>query len=44
MKDTDRANLIFSLERVMHKLEALQATMDLIYPSVIELLDEGNNG
>jgi len=44
MKDTDRANLVFRLERAMHQLESLQATMDLVYPSVIELLDEENNG
>ena len=40
MKDTDRANLIFRLERAMNQVESLQATMDLVYPSVIELLDE----
>ena len=44
MKDTDRANLIFRLERAMNQVESLQATMNLLYPSVIELLDEENNG
>ena len=43
MKDTDRANLIFRLERVMNQVESLQATMNLLYPSVIELLEEVNN-
>ncbi len=40
MKDTDRANLIFRLESAMYQLESLQATMDLVYPSVIQLLEE----
>ena len=40
MKDTDRANLIFRLESAIHQLESLQATMDLVYPSVIQLLEE----
>ena len=44
MKDTDKANLIFRLERAMHQLESLQATMDLVYPSVMKLLHEENNG
>tara|TARA_R110002020_G_scaffold155877_2_gene337274 strand:+ start:7822 stop:7950 length:129 start_codon:yes stop_codon:yes gene_type:complete len=40
MKDSDRAYLIHRLERAMHQLESLQATMDLVYPTVIELLNE----
>ena len=44
MKDSDRANLIFKLERSMNQIESLQATMGILYPLVIELLDEENNG
>jgi len=39
MKDSDRANLRFKLERSMNQIESLQATMSIIYPLVIELLD-----